>query len=40
MDISLDNQTIISYYEKRWNIEVSYRYHKSSLGLDEFQVES
>ncbi|OOM58895.1 hypothetical protein CLOBI_37280 [Clostridium beijerinckii] len=39
-DISLDNQTIISYYEKRWNIEVSYRYHKSSLGFDEFQVES
>ncbi|OOM77119.1 hypothetical protein CLOBL_31220 [Clostridium sp. BL-8] len=39
-DISLGNQTIISYYEERWNIEVSYRYHKSALGLDEFQVES
>lgn len=39
-DISLDNQTIISYYEKRWNIEVSYRYLKSALGFDEFQVES
>lgn len=39
-DISLDNQTIISYYEKRWDIEVSYRYHKSALGFDEFQVES
>ena len=39
-DISLDNQTIISYYEKRRNIEVSYRYLKSSLGFDEFQVES
>ncbi len=39
-DISLDNQTIIFYYEKRWEIEVSYRYHKSALGFDEFQVES
>ncbi len=39
-NISLDNQTIISYYEKRWNIEVSYRYHKSSFGFDKFQVES
>ncbi len=35
-----DISTKISYYERRWNIEVSYRYHKSSLGLDEFQVES
>ncbi len=39
-DIPLDNQTIISYYEKRWDIEVSYIYHKSALGFEEFQVES
>ena len=39
-DISLNVETIISYYEKRWDIEVSYRYHKSALGLDKFQVQS
>ena len=39
-DVSLDNKTIISYYEKRWDIEVSYRYHKTALGFDEFQIQS
>ncbi|EMU52602.1 IS701 family transposase [Clostridium butyricum] len=39
-DISIDNKTIISYYEKRWDIEVSYRYHKTALGFDEFQIQS
>ena len=39
-DISLDSKTIISYYEKRWDIEVSYRYHKTALGFDEFQIQS
>lgn len=39
-DITLDNSTIIGYYQKRWNIEVSYRYHKTSLGFDEYQVQS
>lgn len=39
-DVSLDNRTIISYYEKRWDIEVSYRYHKNALGFDEFQIQS
>ena len=39
-DVSLDNKTRISYYEKRWDIEVSYRYHKTALGFDEFQIQS
>ena len=39
-EVSLDNKTIISYYEKRWDIEVSYRYHKTALGFDEFQIQS
>lgn len=39
-DISLNSKTIINYYQKRWDIEVSYRYHKTSLGFDKFQVQS
>ena len=39
-DITLSNEIIIQYYANRWDIEVSYRYHKTTLGFDEFQVES
>jgi hypothetical protein len=39
-DVSLDTATILKYYQYRWDIEVSYRYHKNSLGFDEYQVES
>lgn len=39
-DISLATSTILEYYQNRWDIEVSYRYHKNSLGFDEYQVES
>jgi hypothetical protein len=39
-DVSLSTSTIIVYYQNRWDIEVSYRYHKNSLGFDEYQVES
>lgn len=39
-DVSLTTSTIIGYYQNRWDIEVSYRYHKNSLGFDEYQVES
>lgn len=39
-DISLDTAIILEYYQNRWDIEVSYRYHKNSLGFDEYQVES
>ena len=39
-DVSLDDSIIPEYYQNRWDIEVSYRYHKNSLGFDEYQVES
>ena len=39
-DVSLTTSTILEYYLKRWDIEISYRYHKNSLGFDEYQVES
>ena len=39
-DVSLTTSTIVGYYQNRWDIEVSYRYHKNSLGFDEYQVES
>lgn len=38
--VSLDTAKILEYYQNRWDIEVSYRYHKNSLGFDEYQVES
>jgi hypothetical protein len=39
-DISAATSLILEYYLKRWDIEVSYRYYKNSLGFDEYQVES
>jgi hypothetical protein len=39
-DVSLESQIILEYYQNRWDIEVSYRYHKNSLGFDQYQVES
>ncbi|WP_265442765.1 IS701-like element ISCth16 family transposase [Acetivibrio straminisolvens] len=39
-DVSLTTSTIVGYYQNRRDIEVSYRYHKNSLGFDEYQVES
>lgn len=39
-DITLSNETIGQYFANRWDIEVSYRYHKTTLGFDEFQVGS
>jgi len=39
-DVGLDSQVILEYYQNRWDIEVSYRYHKNSLGFDQYQVES
>lgn len=39
-DVNLTTSEIIDYYLKRWDIEVSYRYHKTGLGFDEYQVES
>ena len=39
-DIELDAKTIIEYYSKRWNIEISYKYLKSNLGFDKYRVHS
>lgn len=39
-DISLSNGQIISYYLNRWEIEVSFRYQKDSLGLDHYEMRS
>lgn len=36
-DASLTTSEILTYYQNRWDIEVSYRYHKNSLGFDEYQ---
>ena len=39
-DVSLDSQTIIEYYSKRWEIETSFRYLKDRLGFDHYQMRS
>lgn len=39
-DISLSNRQIISYYRNRWDLEVSFRYQKNSLGLKDYQMRS
>ncbi len=39
-DISLSDGEIIRYYLNRWDIEVSFRYQKNSLGLTEYQMRS
>lgn len=39
-DISLSNRQIISYYKNRWDLEVSFRYQKDSLGLKDYQMRS
>jgi hypothetical protein len=39
-DVRLTTSEILLYYQNRWDIEVSYRYHKNSLGFDQYQVES
>jgi len=39
-DICLSNREIISYYLNRWDIEVSFRYQKDSLGLCHYEMRS
>lgn len=39
-DVILDDAKVIEYYQKHWDIETSYRYHKTSIGLDEYQMQS
>ncbi len=39
-EMSLDERTIVSIYEKRWNIEVLFKELRGSLGLDAYQVQT
>lgn len=39
-DVSLDTETISSYYSKRWPIEIFFRQSKNNLGFDKYQVRS
>lgn len=39
-DVELNAETVISYYQNRWNIETNYKYLKSNLGFDEYKVRS
>lgn len=39
-DVSLSSKQIIEYYSHRWEIEVSFRYLKERLGLDNYQMRS
>ena len=39
-DTSLSSGRIIEYYGHRWEIEVSFRYQKERLGLDNYEMRS
>lgn len=39
-DTSLNSKRIIEYYGHRWEIEVSFRYQKERLGLDNYEMRS
>ena len=39
-DTSLSSERIIDYYSYRWEIEVSFRYQKERLGLDNYEMRS
>ncbi|UOF89059.1 IS701 family transposase [Fodinisporobacter ferrooxydans] len=39
-DQTLDLETILRYYQVRWNIETGYRYFKEMLGFDQYQLQS
>lgn len=39
-DVSLNPETILAYYNKRWNIETGYRYLKENQGIDHYQIRS
>ncbi len=39
-DTSLSSERIIEYYSHRWEIEVSFRYQKERLGLDNYEMRS
>ncbi|WP_208925308.1 transposase, partial [Desulfitobacterium hafniense] len=39
-DVSLETQTILAYYSKRWPIEIFFRQAKGNLGFNGYQVRS
>jgi hypothetical protein len=39
-DVSLETETIATYYAKRWPIEIFFRQSKNNLGLSTYQVRS
>ena len=39
-DTSLSSERIIEYYGYRWKIEVSFRYQKERLGLDNYEMRN
>src|SRR5690606_33424680 len=39
-DVSLETETISTYYAKRWPIEIFFRQSKNNLGFDTYQVRS
>ena len=40
MDVSLETQTILDYYSRRWPIEIFFRQSKGTLGFNKYQVRS
>jgi len=39
-DLTLNKETVIKYYSKRWEIETSYFYFKNELGLADYRLHS
>lgn len=39
-DVSLETQTILAYYSKRWPIEIFFRQAKGNLGFNGYQARS
>jgi len=39
-DVSLETQTILTYYSKRWPVEIFFRQAKGNLGFNGYQVRS
>lgn len=38
--VSLNSKQLIKYCAHRWEIEVSFRYQKKRLGLDNYEMRS
>jgi hypothetical protein len=39
-DVSLQTESILQFYSKRWPIEIFFRQTKGNLGLDQYQIRS